>query len=123
MLNKQVLNFIVIGIINTVFYYLLYISFIYLGINYMFAVFLATMLGITFSFNTFRKYVFKNGNKKSIFRFLIVYLILYLTNIGLITILQVYILNYYISGLLSTLCCAVLSFLLNKFYVFSSNKD
>ncbi len=118
MINKEVLQFIIIGILNTVFYYILYSCFIYFGIDYRLSVLFATLIGVLFSFKTFGKYVFKNEKKRLIYKFFLVYLLLYIINIGLISIIQGIVLDYYISGMISTLFCAIISFILNKFYVF-----
>jgi putative flippase GtrA len=117
-LDKQIVNFIKVGVINTVFYYLLYSVLIFLGLNYKIAVFLATIIGILFSFKTFGKFVFNNEDKNLVFKFILVYIILYFVNIGLIGIFKNYETDLYISGLFATLLCAALSFILNKWYVF-----
>ena len=118
MLKSQIIKFIFIGIINTIFNYLLYSLFIFLGFDYRVAVLFATIIGVLFSFKTFSKYVFSDNNKKFLYKFILIYVILYIVNITLITVLQSFVDNLYISGFLATICCAVLSFILNKWYVF-----
>ena len=117
-MKKQLKNFILAGIVNTLFYYMVYSFCIFFGIDYKLSVLFATIIGIFFSFKTFSKYVFDNDDNSLIFRFILVYIILYVANIVLIRIFQVFIMNYYISGFFATVCCAVLSFILNKWYVF-----
>lgn len=118
MLRKQILRFLFVGILNTIVFYTLYSIFIYLGLDYKWAVLFATLIGILFSFKTFGKFVFHNRDKHIIYKFLLVYSILYLASIGLIYVFEKIFLNYYLSGFFATLCCAVLSFILNKWYVF-----
>lgn len=118
MLRKQILKFLLIGILNTIVYYALYSLFIYLEFDYKLAVLFATLSGVLFSFKTFGKFVFNNSDKNLIYKFLFSYSILYLFSIIFINIFEQIFFNYYISGFFATLCCAVLSFILNKWYVF-----
>ncbi|WP_373034642.1 GtrA family protein [Sulfurimonas sp.] len=118
MLKKQIIRFIAVGIVNTLVYYFLYSLFIYLEFDYKLAVLFSSLIGMLFSFITFGRYVFSNNNKKLIGKFFLVYAILYVCNIGIISLVEVIIHNYYISGFLATICCAILSFILNKWYVY-----
>ncbi|NOQ29861.1 MAG: GtrA family protein [Helicobacteraceae bacterium] len=118
MIKKQIIKFIIVGMVNTVIYYMLFSSLIYFNFDYRLAVLFATLVGLLFSFKTFSKYVFENNNNKLLYRFASVYVLLYIVNIALIALLQPSVLNYYLSGLFATICCAILSFVLNKFYVF-----
>lgn len=119
MIKNQILKFIVIGMLNTLFYYLLYSLFIFLNFSYQVSVLFATLIGVLFSFKTFGKFVFNNQDKTLIYRFVSVYIALYFLNISFIFIFDQYIDNYYISGFIATILCAVFSFILNKRFVFS----
>ncbi len=118
MIRKQIVKFIITGIINTIFYFILYSFFIYMGINYKLAVFFATVIGVFFSFVMFGKFVFDNNEKRALGKFILIYAILYIFNILFISFFESLLHNYYISGLIATVLCAILSFILNKFYVF-----
>lgn len=120
MKNNQIVRFIVIGIINTAFYFMLYSIFIFFKLDYKVAVLLATLLGIVFSFKTLGSFVFKNKDNKLFIKFLLLYVILYFVNIMLINFFNHFVNNYYIAGFLATMINAVLSFGLNKFFVFKS---
>ena len=112
------IKFIGVGIINTIFYYLLYSIFIFFTHNYVLAVIGANIIGILFSFKTFGKYVFKNEDNKLLFKFLLVYGWNIILNIILIKIFNVFIQNLYVSGLFATMIVALNSFFLNKIYVY-----
>ena len=118
MLKKQIVQFIFIGVVNTLFYYSLYSFFIFMEIDYKLAVLFATSIGVFFSFKMFGKFVFDNNDNRLIFKFLIIYLILYILNILLIDLFNDILKNYYSSGFIATLISAVVSFILNKFFVF-----
>lgn len=118
-LKKQVLRFILIGIVNTVFYYLLYASLVLLGVKYFFAVTLATIIGILFSYKAFSKVVFNaENNDKSLIKFVLVYMVNIALNIFIIKLYLFFDNNLYIGGFIATIIVAVFSFFLNKFYVF-----
>lgn len=118
MLKKQIIKFIAVGIVNTLVYYFLYSLFIYLEFDYKIAVLFATISGVLFSFKTFGKFVFDNDDKKLIYKFIFVYIILYLLNLILITNFNILFANYYMSGFFASICISVFTFILNKKFVF-----
>lgn len=118
MLKKQILRFLFVGAVNTVIYFILYSIFVFVGFDYKLAVLFATILGILFSFHTLGRFVFYNNDKKLIYRFILVYTALYLVNILCINIFESVFSNYYISGFIASLLIAVLTFILNRNYVF-----
>ncbi len=115
-------SFLAIGAVNTIFYYGIYSILIYISLDYKAAVFVATIIGVIFSFKTFGKFVFNNKDASLIYKFLFVYFILYVCNITAIYLIDLELKNLYISGFVATLCCAVLSFVLNRWYVFKEKK-
>jgi len=122
MLKKELIQFFIIGMINTIVYYSLFSLFIYVEFDYKIAVFLATLIGVFFSYKTFGKFVFNHHDNKRIFRFILVYIILYFVNIFVVKMMYIFIENYYSAGLIATLVCAILSFILNKWFVFKKEK-
>ena len=124
MLKNEAVKFILVGILNTIFYYVLYSIFIYFGFEYFTAVIFATMIGVLFSFKTFSKLVFNSNNDKLIFKFILVYSANIVLNIFIIKYyVYFYDDNLYIAGLIATILVAVNSFLLNKFYVFKERDE
>ncbi len=118
MLKKQIVSFILVGIVNTIFGYTAYAIFISIGFNYIVSALLATIVGILFNFKTIGKYVFDSHNNNLIFKFFSVYVIVFFVNILVIKIFRTYGYNDYISGAFALLPSATLSFVLNKYYVF-----
>lgn len=110
--------FILVGILNTVFGYSIFVLLIFLGLHYTLAAFLATCIGVLFNFKTTGKIVFKNSNSRLIFRFVLVYVVQYCVSISLIKICLLFGLNTYVAGAVSTFFCAILSYLLSKNFVF-----
>jgi len=117
--DNTALKFILVGILNTVVGYLLFVFFIFLGLHYSQAVLLATIFGVLFNFKSTGKLVFGNNDNGLIYRFVLVYMVLYLLNItGLWIFEKNGFMNMYISGFILIIPLAVASFILNRKYVF-----
>ena len=123
MLKKELIQFFITGIINTIFYYILFSAFIYLELDYKLAVLFATLIGVLFSYKTFGKFVFDHHDNTRLLRFSLVYIILYFVNIFIIKIMYIFLENYYGAGLIATFVCAIFSFVLNKLFVFKKEKE
>lgn len=117
-LDPRFIKFLFVGGLNTLFGYGMFSLFIYLGLHFSVASLLSTILGVLFNFKTTGKLVFKSNNNRLIYRFIGVYTLLYLINVTFLKILQSTIPNLYYSGAILILPLAILSFLLNKKYVF-----
>jgi len=117
-MKYQFIKFIVIGIINTSVYYILFSIFIYLEFDYKLAVLFATVVTTFVSFYNFGKHVFTNTDKKLFLRFLSNTVFIFTLNIVLLRYIDMYTSNLYLSGFLALIPLTVLSYLINKFYVF-----
>jgi putative flippase GtrA len=116
--GNQFLTFLFIGAINTVFGYSIYALLIFFGLEYFYAIAVSTIIGVAFNFHTIGKYVFESKSNSLIFRFFGVYLFIFLINCALIKAFIVLGLNAYLSGALAVLPMALLSFVLNRQFVF-----
>lgn len=114
----RLFRFFLVGGLNTLFGYLLFAFFVFVNFNYKVAVLFATVIGIFFNFFTTGRLVFKNNNNSLIFSFFIVYLITYIFNTLFIGLLSYAGVNIYLSGAITALPAAVISFLLMRFFVF-----
>lgn len=115
----QVVKFLLVGGINTLFGYSVFALFIYLDFQYFLASFFSTMLSVLFNFKTIGSIVFQNKNNRLFFRFITVYLINYLLSVISLKFLLMNEINLYYAGAIITLPLAIVSFILNKVYVFS----
>ena len=118
MLDNQIIRFIAVGIVNTIVGYSFYALFIFLGFSYAYALGIATVLGVLFNFQTIGKLVFKHDNKKLIFKFVFVYMVVFVANLFLIKCLVWFGLNEYTGGAIAIIPASALSFILNKVFVF-----
>lgn len=118
--KKQIIKFILVGIINTIFGYGLYALFIYIGFHYFYATLFATILGVVFNFKTTGKIVFNSSENRLIYKFVIVYICIFLLNLSIIKFFKYLTFDDYMSGLFAIVFCAIVSFVLSKIYVFRS---
>jgi len=116
---QQFCLFLLVGGLNTLFGYSIFSVFIFFGFRYPLAVFFATVLGVLFNFKTMGRIVFKSRDNSLIFRFFAIYGVQYCINIGLIKSFLFFSPNVYLAGAMATAICAVMSYFLNKYFVFT----
>lgn len=121
-IDNQFIKFILVGMLNTLWGYFVYALLLYIGVHYSFAVIVATILGILFNFKTTGVLVFKNNNNALLFKFLVVYAIICVLNLICLKIAEFNNINLYIAGFVVTCFMAVLSFLMNKYWVFKKDE-
>ncbi len=118
------IRFLLVGVLNTLFGYLLYASLILIGLKYLLAFSISYVAGVLFNFQTIGKLVFKNKNNKLLFRFVGVYVVLYLLNAEGLRIADALNVNIeyktkmLIASAILVLPMAMVSFVLNKLFVF-----
>ncbi|MBQ3667203.1 MAG: GtrA family protein [Elusimicrobiaceae bacterium] len=118
-LPEQIIRFLIIGGVNTVFAYCIYALSIFLGAHYTLAVLLSTVIGTCFSFKTMGTMVFDNPDNMLIFKFIAVYTGCYFLNVGILRLLTLAgVRNLYVAGITSMLLVSAVSFCLNKWVVF-----
>lgn len=117
------LRFLVVGGINTVFAYSVFALFILIGLHYVLASLLTLICAVLFNFKTTGTLVFKNRDKRLIFRFFGVYLIYYFMIIGLLRLFDMAGVTPLVAGAIIVLPMAVVTFLLMRKLVFKSFKQ
>lgn len=118
MIKSQIISFIFIGIINTLFGYSVYALLLYLGLNYVISILGATLIGMLFNFKMIGKYVFNRNEYKLMIKFFQVYAVVFFINISIVKLFKLLEFNDYFSGALAIIPVAIVSFILNKYYVF-----
>ena len=118
-IKRQLISFLLVGILNTAFGYGLFALFIYIGLYYPLAVLFSTILGVLFNFKTIGNLVFGSSDNRLIFKFVLVYVITYLLYIFFLWLFKrLGFENMYINGFVLVVPLAIISFILNKFFVF-----
>lgn len=121
-IDKKFIKFIFVGMLNTLFGYLIFALFLFTGIHYSISVVLATVIGILFNFKTTGIIVFKSHDNGLLFKFILNYCITMLISIVLLYLAERLNLNLYIASFAVTVCMAVLSFCILKYYVFKGKQ-
>jgi len=119
--KSRFIKFLFVGIINTIFGYSVFAILIVLRLDYHYSLLLATICGVIFNFKTIGTLVFKTKNNQLIFRFIGVYGVIYILNVELIKIINSFGINILISQAILLLPLAVISYVLNKKFVFNGN--
>ncbi len=122
-LTHQLVRFLITGGVNTLFGYLVYVGGIVLfNLPYFWAVMWSYIIGTSFSFITFRTFVFIGGARgilKSYARFIPAYIALFVINEALLfAFVDVAGWNKLAAQAGIIPLCAVLSFVINKIFVF-----
>ncbi|WP_103668973.1 GtrA family protein [Pseudanabaena sp. BC1403] len=118
--NNTFVSFLFVGGINTLFGYTIFSLLVFVRLEYRLALLIATVCGIFFNFKTVGTLVFKTRNNRLIIRFIIVYLLTYLINVGVLKITNSLGINLFLSQALLVLPLACFSYFLNKQFVFDS---
>src|SRR4051812_40033230 len=82
-LSRQIRRFLVTGSVNTAFSYAMYVgAVVFLRADYFWAVIISWCLGVTFSYLTFRAFVFTEGDRswRTFRKFLPTYVVLLVVN-------------------------------------------
>lgn len=122
--SLRIVRFLVVGMFNTAFSYVIYAGFLFIGFGYQLANLMALVMGIFLSFKTQGRLVFKNTDNRLFGRFLVSWVLIYLCTIALIGRIMTLGLNAYWAGALALPFSVALSYLTQKYFVFrSSEKD
>ena len=116
---QRFIKFLIVGGINTLFGYTAYITLLYVGFHYSAASLLATILGVIFNFFTTGRLIFDCMDHRKFVRFFMVYVVSYLINLVFLAIFDSMGANMYWAGLPMILPMALLTYNLNKRFVFA----
>lgn len=114
----QFIRFGLVGVVNTGVSYGIYALLLYLGFNYALANFGSLVLGIGVSFFSQGRLVFGNASIGRLPRFVLLWSILYLVNIGMIALFLRYGINAYLGGALALVPITLISFVCQRYLVF-----
>jgi putative flippase GtrA len=117
-LNQPFIRFLLVGGINTLFGYGMFAFFLFLNLHYAIASLLSTIVGVLFNFKTTGRLVFQSNDNRLIVRFFAVYGMVYVLNVLLLKAFKWIGLDLYLSGAILILPLAIVSYLLNKRFVF-----
>lgn len=116
--HNRLFRFFFIGCINTLFTVSLITILLFIKLPYKMAVLIGTVIGVVFNFKTIGVFVFRNVSNLLFVKFVLVYIVTYLINITLITIIKKYGINSYFSVYISALPVAIITYILHKKFVY-----
>jgi len=119
LIDRCFVRFVFVGLVNTIWGYSVYSILIFSEINYAWAILWANLAGIIFNYFSISKYVFLGSGQKVFFRFVGTYCFLYGVNtLGVWFLFNYVYMDYYLAGLVTLIPCALLSYSINKVFVF-----
>ena len=114
----QAIRFVLVGVVNTTFSYLIYAGLLFVGLGYQLANLLALIVGILFSFKTLGHLVFRNTANRLLGRFVVSWAAIYVCVIFLIGRIMALGFDAYAAGALALPFSVGLSYLSQKYFVF-----
>lgn len=118
-LNTKFLKFLIVGIVNTIFGYLLFSLLIFLGIDYKLSLLISYIVGILFNFFSYGFLAFSYSfTKASFIKFILTYIFIYNLNVITLENLNILIQNLYLSQLASIPFMVFLTWLILNKWVF-----
>ena len=118
LLRPQFMRYLAVGAANTGFAILVYWAMLWAGLAVPLASLASVVVGILINFTTQSRFVFDNRDPWNLLPYFIVWSILYAFNLRLIWLLMRCGLDAYAAGFLSTPATVVLSYFLQKAFVF-----
>lgn len=127
----QFIKFGIVGILNTVVYYIFYSGLVYIKVPYLLANIVAAIVSILNSYFWNNRYVFKmeKNEKRNIWGTLIKTFLAYagtwlvLSNIILVFFVEIIRVSEYIAPIFVLFITVPLNFVINKFWAFKPQKD
>jgi putative flippase GtrA len=115
------IRYVLVGGLNTAFGYSVFALLIFMGLHYSVAIFFATVAGVLFNFVTYGNLVFGKSDRRLIWRFMVIYGVLYVVNLTVVFFFLPLLRNIYAANALATVFNTVLGFYLNQRYVYEEN--
>ncbi|HEX2581432.1 MAG TPA: GtrA family protein [Dongiaceae bacterium] len=120
--RAQFMRFLFTGVINTLFSYLVFSALIWVGLQDISALAIATIAGILFNFQTIGRVVFREMQARLFFRFLLVYALVFVVNACALRYLHTHGFGSRASQAMLLPLIVLLSFSLNKLLVFGRSR-
>jgi putative flippase GtrA len=113
-------RYVAVGVLNTAFAYAVYAGALLAGAGVALASFVSFVTGLGFGFKTQGHLVFRNRKNSLFIRYVLVWLLIYAFNLGLITLFMHLGQNAFVAGALAVPFTTVLGYVLQRTFVFST---
>ena len=124
--SYQPIRFLFVGGLNTLVGYGIYALLVYIGVNYLLANTISTIIGIAHSYLWNRFFTFKSKNRaiKEITKFVSVYIVSYLIGMCTLFIFKDKLnISAYIAGLINLVITTLISYFGHKYYSFKKDEN
>lgn len=116
--TRRFVHFLLVGALNTAFGYGVFVACLWLGMHYAIAGAASTVLGVLFNFKSTGNLVFGSTGNRRLPHFVGVYAIIYLVNVLALGVMLQLGIPEWLGGLILLLPSAILSYVLNRQFVF-----
>ncbi len=123
LLQARFLRFLAVGVANTAFGYGLFLLAFEISGRPFLALVLSTLAGVAFNFFSIGAVVFRSTDRRRVWRFVAVYGVVFAVNAAMLRALEVCGVSPALAQALLVPCLAVLSYVLNRNYVFVDGKS
>ncbi len=118
MFNRTFARYLAVGVLNTGFAYGVYAIALLAGAGVLLASLIAFVAGLLFGFKSQGRLVFNDTRNSLFLRYVLVWLLLYSGNVGMITLFMYWGANAFVAGALALPFNVVLGYLLQRYVVF-----
>jgi putative flippase GtrA len=122
LLRHEFVRYLVVGVLNTGFSYSVYALLLWLGFVFFVANLIALLCGIAFSFQTQGRFVFDNTSRRLFPKYVLLWILIYFSNIALIKLFLLCGFNAYVAGALAIPPIVLLSYVLQKYLIFNKSQ-
>lgn len=121
--DPQIIKFLGVGVLNTVFGYAIYAMLIFVNVPYLIALLAATVVGVIFNYFSFGRMVFHGYGGWFVFgKFVIAYAVIYGANAALLRALTSdFLLSPYVGQVICIPLSVLLSWLLMTYWVYKKD--
>jgi putative flippase GtrA len=117
--SNQMMRYFAVGALNTLIAYGVFSLLLRLGMHYTWATLLGGISAMVAGYKFMNKLVFKGKSKHAFLKFIFIFTTMYFVNIFTQFVARK-IMNPYIAGAVASLVCALLSYFLNRKFVFGT---
>lgn len=121
--RSRLARFLVVGVVNTAFGYGVFFTLLRVGLAPTLALAAATVVGVAFNFVTTGRIVFANSDVTRMWRFVLVYAIVFVVNAGLLEGAARLGVTPALAQALLLAPCVALSYWLNRTLVFAAGQE
>ncbi len=122
--KHRIFRFLSVGVLNTIFGYVIYAILLFVNVPYLAALFIATFTGVMFNYFSFKRLVFHGNSGRYILgKFIIAYVMVYISNAVLLDILtKIFLISPYVGQVICIPLSVALSWILLNKWVYKEDK-